>query len=80
MEKEVFAVSIVWVGHTINSAYPPHENILKEFGVEAPLGSDGSAYERNFAVTYLGEPICITEYAVRLAAGSSTHVLQFDDF
>ena len=80
LEKETFAVAIVWVGHVVNPAFPPHQHILKQFGVKAPLGSDGSSHENSYAITHLGEPICIAEYATRLAAGPSTHVLQFSDY
>lgn len=75
MEKEYFNVCIAWVGHTLNSAIPGHAKILEEFKIKKLVGQDGSLFDNTFAITCLGEPICLSEYATRLAKGSSTHVL-----
>ena len=49
--------------------------------VDNPIGSDGSEYFKWLELTQLGEPICINEYATRIAqVGSSIHVIQLDDF
>ena len=48
--------------------------------VEKFEGSDGSIYERMLALTQTGEPICLNEYATKIAANSRTQVILLEDF
>ena len=75
MDKETFCICIIWVGHSLNSAIPGHQKILEEFKVKKLAAQDGSLFDNTFAITCLGEPICLSEYATKIAQGSSTHVL-----
>ena len=45
------------------------------------MGKDNSHYFKWLELTYYGEPICINEYATRIAQCSeSVHVIQLNDF
>ena len=48
--------------------------------VEKFKGSDGSIYDRKLALTQTGEPICIIEYATKIATNSRTQVILLEDF
>ena len=80
-QTEVLAISIVNVGfHLDFNDYYRHNSISKRLGYrEPPKGSDGSLHVKMYAITYFGEPICLNEYAARLAAGPSTHVTFMQD-
>ena len=39
------------------------------------VGSDDSIFYPQFELSHKGEPVCINEYAARIAQGKSTHVI-----
>ena len=43
-------------------------------------GSDGSIYLRMLALTQTGEPICLNEYATKIATNLRTQVILFEDW
>ena len=81
--QEKLVVSIVWIGHTLNPEY--HSDILKNLvrGNFVKKGKDGSTMYPTiypwFELTCQGEPICVNEYATRIASDRFTHVIQLDD-
>lgn len=42
-------------------------------------GEDESEYFPWFELDFLGQPICINEYATDIASGENTHIIHFDD-
>ena len=72
----VFAIGIVWIGHTLNTDIDKHNDILKRLRVTKP----DPDYVQWYELTSLGEPICVNEYATSIASRPSTHVLHIDDF
>ena len=80
--KEVLAIGIV----TIGRAFAPetvesHKEKARSNGItaEAVEARDGSQYYAYYVLTRNKEPMNFTEYACRLASGSSTHVIQLSD-
>ena len=78
-----FLVSIVWIGFSLDPDFDFHVNLLDEKTEE--INDEGkeaeeSEYYRWMELTAYGEPICINEYATKIAALKSTHVIQLDDF
>ena len=58
-----------------------HQAIVEKLEYEKPgVASDSSEHTQKYALTYLGEPIGITEYAARIAQGQSTHVILLLDW
>ena len=76
-------ISIVWIGHTLNPVY--HFDILESLvkGNFVKNGHDGSINYPTiypwFELTCQGEPICINEYATRIASEKCNYVIQLDD-
>ena len=79
-----FLISIVWVGYSLDGEFGEHKQFLapkeEEFEMKVTKGSDASLYHQWMELTAYGEPICINEYASRIAALKSVHVLQLCDF
>ena len=48
--------------------------------MEKAEASDGSLFRQTFELTNIGEPICISEYACKIAGNKSTHVLHINDY
>ena len=44
------------------------------------LGDDGTEFDQRYALTHLGQPIGLVEYACRLARGESSHVILLNDW
>ena len=72
-KQEHLLISIVWIGHVLHPEFEPHLKIIKE-----KCGSVSSLQFPQFELNHLGEPMCINEYASRIAAGGNTYVLQID--
>ena len=83
--EETFLLSIVWIGYSLDCDFAPHQEILAAKDEEIAneneeAGKSGGKYFKWMEVSAYGEPICINEYATRIAAHPSTHVLQLNDF
>ena len=77
------AIGIVWIGLCIDPDENCHEHqkLLKELKVERPpAGIDESEFFQRFELTHEGEPICINEYATRIARSKGTHVIHINEF
>ena len=77
---DVLAVAIVSIGYAFNpEVYPLHQKKAEAEEYEPP-GSDmlGNEYYPQYMFTCNEEPICMSEYACRIASGPSTHVIQLD--
>ena len=74
---ETFLISIVWIGYSLDCDFEPHLHLLnqKDEEVERLKGIYGSLFFKWMEVSAYGEPICINEYATKIAALPSTHVL-----
>ena len=75
---DVLAIAIVNVGFSLLYFCDSHRAIWEPKSVELDRfkSTDGSKYNNNYPLTYLGQPIGLAEYASRLAAaGNSTHVM-----
>ena len=69
-------VGIYIVGHTLSDMHGEDKKILKKKGLYIEEeGADGSKFENHYELTNAGQPICINEYATRIAEGPNTHVL-----
>ena len=94
-ETATLAAAIVWVGASIgpnqvdilndHGVEDPQPELINDDStspesVLANQPKDGSKYCQRYELTFKGEPICITEYATRIAGRMNTHVIQIDDF
>ena len=78
--KSLLAVGICWIGfHLTPSA---DMAVIKENKLVAThTGEDGSEFYPHYELTSKGEPICINEYATKIASqGPNTHVIHLDDY
>ena len=80
LENELLLIGICWVGQKLQCGYKVHTDITEKLGsLIWPKGTDDSDYLPYYELTSLGEPICLNEYATRIAGNEATHVIQFDD-
>ena len=70
-----------WLNRNFH-AMGAYYNIIYNGNLALELGGsdDGSHYRACFELTEQGEPICLSEYACRLANNTQTHVLHLNDF
>ena len=69
------------VGHVLDRKQESHVKILEQRqALKVKKASDKSEYQPQFELTHRGEPINMTEYAVKISAHKSTHVIQLDAF
>ena len=84
-QRANLAIGIIWIGHTLDPNYLPHKQIIDklvdyehsvhESEATSMESSDASSFCPWFELNHLGEPICLNEYACRIAEGESTHVM-----
>ena len=73
---DTLSIAIVNVGHRLDTRFAKHVEIYRSLGYSEPKTStDGSEYLYRWSVTHLGQPICLPEYAARIASSVSTHVV-----
>ena len=73
---DTLSIAIVNVGHRLETHYANHPEIYRSLGYSTPKTStDGSVYIKVWSVTHLGQPICLPEYAARIASSVPTHVI-----
>ena len=80
--SQSLAIAIIWIGFVLDPRRKDEKDLMdKQTFEKNPVGLDNSEYFKWLELTSLGEPICINEYATRIAQiGSSVHVIQLDDF
>ena len=71
----------MWIGFSLDQDFAQHQAFFDKKEEEINCkGTDGSQYVKFMELSAYGEPICINEYATQIAAPSSVHVLQLNDF
>ena len=79
-KSSLLVIAIISIGHTYNSQTPERTKHMRNLGkVKPPIARDESDFFANYLITCNREPICISEYACRLATYTSVHVIQMDD-
>ena len=61
------AIAIIWIGFVLDPSSSKDQEFMNKQTVDNPIGSDGTEYFKWLELTQLGEPICINEYATRIA-------------
>ena len=79
---ESFVAAIIWIGFSLDPSIGAHQKLIEvQPFTKNDVGVDDSVYFKWLELTSLGEPICINEYATRIAqVGKSIHVVQLNDF
>ena len=78
--KDVFVAAVINVGFYLNNWDDEHIDIWEPVLPEDAEGEDESEFAPFYALTHLGQPIALCEYATRLAgAGESVNVLLIYD-
>ena len=69
----------MWIGFVLN--LEAKHDLDEELNIVRPdYDRNGQNVIQQYGLTYLGQPVNVSEYATRLADGPSTHVLQIDDY
>ena len=74
------AVFVISIGYCFNpELFPLHKKKASEKGLKPfPDSAEGNEHYPQYILVKNEEPICMTEYACRLARGANTHVIQLD--
>ena len=79
-KNDNMAVAVISIGYSFNpELFPLHKKKAQEKEFKPiPDCEYGNEHYPQYILAKDDEPICMTEYACRLAQGSSTHVIQID--
>ena len=74
-------ISIVWIGYSLDPDLAAHSNLINQKvhrSISEFQNDDKSRLFNRYVLTSDGQPICLNEYATRIANYKNVHVVELD--